>query len=289
MKELFEEVNLRAHGRMLLDKSNKIIREYSNAGYTLTLRQLYYQLVSRDIIPNQVKEYSRLGRILVKGRMGGLVDWGAIEDRVRVPYKRSEFSGLKDLVEAALRSYRLDRWKNQESYVELWVEKDALSGVLKPMADKYHVTLMVNKGYSSASAMYDAHQRIIDNCDKECTIFYLGDFDPSGEDMVRDIEDRLRRMDTRDFTVEKIGLNPDQIKKYKPPPNPAKMTDPRAKDFVAKYGATSWEVDALEPKVLHALIEKAIKKKLDRELMDKVIEKEEEDKEILTGFVEGLK
>ncbi len=151
----------------------------------MTLRQLYYQFVIRNDIVDQEKSYNSLGNLISNARLAGLVDWDAIEDRVRVPRLPSEFENIKELVDTALQIYRLPRWQGQEHYIELWVEKDALSGVLAPLASKYHVTLMVNRGYSSQSAMYEAGMRFCQHADKLCTLFSLGDHDPSGEDMVR--------------------------------------------------------------------------------------------------------
>jgi len=288
MKETFYQKNFHPRTKELLDTAIGIIENYFNEGYRLTLRQLYYVLVSKTIIPNITTEYNKLSGLIKDGRMCGLIDWNAIEDRIRIPYKHSEFDDLEDLIEAAINSYRLNRWKGQKNYVELWVEKDALSGVLKPIADKYHITLMVNRGYSSASAMYGASKRFINEAiEKEnCILLYLGDFDPSGEDMVRDIEERQIEFRAKNVEIIKIALNPDQIKKYNPPPNPIKRADPRSRQFEEKYGGTCWEVDALEPKILHKLIEKEIEKRLNWEKMNVIISQEEDDKRALRDFVE---
>lgn len=221
--------------------------------------------------------------------MAGLVDWNAIEDRVRVPVLPPEFDSLQDLIYAAVRSYRLPRWRDQKTYAELWVEKDALASVLRPLALQDHVVLMVNRGYSSASAMYGAAQRFIreQNKGKELHLFYLGDLDPSGEDMVRDIQERLIEFNAF-VHVDKIALTYEQVQQYNPPPNPAKLTDTRARDFIAQYGEDSWEVDALPPAVLQELIREAIGGVLDRDLMQETIDQEGVDKRRLLDFVEGI-
>ncbi len=202
--------------------------------------------------------------LLADARYAGLIDWNAIEDRGRTPDTPSEFVNISDLMEAALRSYRLPRWDGQVAYVELWVEKQALAGVLAPIAWEHHVTLMVNKGYSSASAMKDASDRFkryTKDCgpsgvqDKLPILFYLGDHDPSGEDMVRDIGARLVEFGVKTIRVEKLALTMEQIKKYNPPPNPAKRSDSRSKAYIEKHGEHSWEVDALNPNILTKLIE----------------------------------
>jgi hypothetical protein len=168
----------------------------------------------------------------------------------------------------------------------LWVEKDALAGVLRPIAYKYHITLMVNRGYSSQSAMYEAANRFIDRGeDKRKTILYLGDFDPSGEDMVRDIQDRMDMFLVNNLEVTKIALIPAQIKQYNPPPNPAKIKDPRAKDFIAMHGASSWEVDAINPVELQRIIISEIQHHLDVDHWVKILKQEEIDKRKLLKIV----
>lgn len=220
----------------LLDEIEEIVETYMDQDITLTNRQLYYQLVAEGIIPNADKVYKRICKFLTDCRYAGLVDWEAIEDRGRVPSKASEWTSIKSLINSAIYSYRLPRWSNQDNYVELYCEKQAMESVLKPIADKYHIYFGYNKGYSSASTMYDLAQRIYNRLEngKDTIILYLGDHDPSGLDMVRDVEERLREFlylgesDDR-LRVVQLALNMKQIKKFNPPPNPAKITDPRAK------------------------------------------------------------
>ena len=152
MKEKFrDEIHLNKSNLELLKTINEIIEEYHSQGYKLTLRQLYYQLVSRDIIPNKTEEYAKLSTVLVKGRMAGIVDWEAIEDRIRKPYLPYWSKNLPDALDDTIRQYRLNRQEHQPVYTEVWVEKDALSGVLKRVTEEFHVRLIVNRGYSSAS------------------------------------------------------------------------------------------------------------------------------------------
>lgn len=278
---------------------NDIIEQYQVAGYVLTLRQLYYQLVSQDIVPNNAKEYKKLGELLKEGRMGGLVDWDAIEDRLRKPDKPSSFDSPAEILDAAISQYQLPRQEGQPVYVEVWVEKDALSGVLTRVTRPYHIPIMVNRGYTSASAMYDAYNRFLENGqDRPVVILYLGDFDPSGLDMIRDIRDRtdefMHAEDSRlwagdmEFTVEPIALTREQIEQYNPPPNPTKITDSRAGDYIARYGRTSWEVDALRPDVLNAVLDTAIRRHIDIDQYDEVVAREKADRAKLRKLKEQL-
>ncbi len=275
---------------LLITQCDEIIENYQDQGYRLTLRQLYYQLVSRNIIENKERSYKNLSALVSDARLAGLLDWDAIEDRGRQARRASEFEGLQDLANAAVQSYRLPRWRDQDNYVELWVEKDALAGVLWPLASEYHVTLMVNKGYSSQSAMYESAERFRERAhqeDKDAYLFYLGDHDPSGEDMVRDIRERLIAFNT-DIRVDKIALTKKQIRKYKPPPNPTKVTDPRAAKYIEEHGEECWEVDALPPEVLSEVIRTALEGVVDMKKMKRIKEQEERDKHLLLQAVANL-
>jgi hypothetical protein len=286
VKEKFKAVNFRAESLALIEMCNGIIEEYQGQGLRLTLRQLYYQLVSRNVVRNLEKSYRMLSHLVSEARLAGLMDWAAIEDRVRQPRKASEFEDLNELVEAALYSYRLPRWKSQPRYVELWVEKDALAGVLEPIAREFHVTMMVNRGYSSQSAMYESANRFIGS-QKPGVLFYLGDHDPSGEDMVRDIQSRLDLFGA-DVSVRKLALTMAQVEEHNPPPNPAKMSDPRAEGYVARHGDESWEVDALPPNVLAQIIRQAFRGVVNRPAMEAVKRQEEEDKTRLREALAAL-
>jgi hypothetical protein len=169
----------------------------------------------------------------------------------------------------------------------VWVEKDALSGVLKRVTQPYHVHLIVNRGYSSASAMYDSYKRFESAAEdgKDLHILYLGDHDPSGLDMIRDIRDRLLEFGV-ELKVTPIALTTAQVRQYNPPPNPAKFSDPRAKDYVRDFGRTSWEVDALKPEVLHKLVENAIKNLIDLDKYREILEKEDEDKDRISEYAD---
>lgn len=290
MKEFYRETKFKGDSLALIKQCNDIVDDYLGQGLRLTLRQLYYQLVSRNVIPNQERSYKNLSSLVSNARLSGLMDWDAIEDRIRRPVKPPEFDDLDELVEAALSSYRLPRWEGQENYAELWVEKDALAGVLRPIAHQHHVTLMVNRGYSSQSAMHESADRFRKAQDEEKVLylFYLGDHDPSGEDMVRDIRDRMEMFEIEQLEVEKVALTMPQIKQYDPPPNPAKLTDPRAQAYIDKYGEHSWEVDALPPDVLARMIRKALKSVIDEDALQEVLDKEESDKRRLKKALESL-
>lgn len=264
-----------------LEIINSIIDQYLQGGYTMTLRQLYYQLVSREVIPNNQKEYKKLSELLTRGRMAGVVDWSGIEDRGRQPRLPYAVNDIPDALEDTHDLYRLNRMESQENYLEVWVEKDALSNVFRRVTEKYHIRLMVNKGYSSSSAMHESFLRFKMYADRKATLLYFGDHDPSGKDMVRDIEARMVEFGLRDwidFDVLNPALNMDQVRRYSLPENPAKITDPRAAEYIREYGNKSWELDALDPPVLVKIIETSVLKLIDKKLYDNQLKQEILDK-----------
>jgi len=281
----------------LLARIVGIIENYQAQGIILTNRQLYYQLVAADYIPNAQEVYKRICVFLTDARYAGLIDWDALEDRGRVPEMHAEWENVKGLVNSAVASYRLPRWKDQENYVELYCEKQAMESVLKPVADKYHIFFGCNKGYSSAATMYSLAQRIKDKLGegKHVTVFYLGDHDPSGLDMVRDIETRLEEFCTKglddygfDVEIIPVALNMEQIKQYKCPPNPTKITDSRAKAYIRRFGTSSWELDSLNPKVLQELTAKAIQSRMDVEKYNAWMKKEKRQIEKLQDYADEM-
>ena len=265
-----------------------IVSQYRKLGYKLTLRQLHYQLVSRNKIVNHQTAYKKLGTILDDCRYGGIIDWNSIEDRGRVPKLDYYVDGIAQALEKTASHYKLDRQQGQENYIEVWTEKDALSSIFNRTTSKYHLTLCVNKGYTSSSAIYQSYERLsrIMNSGKSATILYFGDHDPSGLDMVRDIEERLRFMFEKgdccksgyNFTVEAIGLTMEQISLYNLPENPTKITDTRADSYIKKFGPKCWEVDALSPEILTALLEEAIVTKINLVQFVQKLEEEQNDR-----------
>lgn len=289
MKESYIDWEPSPESQRRLGEIGQVLRQYERMGIRLTLRQLYYQLVTKNIIRNEQREYKRLGTLLSKARLAGFVDWDIIEDRVRQAERAPQWETIQDIIDAASKQFRLPRWNDQPEYVELWCEKDALSSVLDPVCRELHVTLMVNRGYSSSSAMYESARRILREADgRETTVIYLGDFDPSGEDMVRDVRDRLAIFQV-EAHVSKLALVPAQVAQYKLPPNPAKMSDSRASGFVARHGNSSYEVDALPPEVLQQLVRSAIEVRMDRAAYESVKTRESELKNQLVALGKKIK
>ncbi len=243
----------------VISQANGILEEYASQGFTITLRQLYYQFVARGLIPNTDKSYNRLGSIINGARLAGLIDWNHLIDRTRNVQSRQHFEGAEHALRRLAAWYHVDLWKRQRVRPEVWIEKDALVGVIEGVCQELDVPFFSCRGYTSQSEMWAAGQRLLQHQDDgyHTYIVHLGDHDPSGIDMSRDIFDRLALfMGGTDFV--RIALNMNQVERYRPPPNPAKVTDSRAATYIRQYGRESWELDALDPATMADLIRSTI-------------------------------
>lgn len=284
MKQKFQNINFRADSLATIQHANRIIGDYEAQGFTLTLRQLYYQFVARGLRENTERSYKQLGNIISDGRLAGLIDWDAVEDRTRNLRGLSHWESPESVINSAYHSFRLDKWDNQLNYVEVWVEKDALVGVIEGVCQRNDVSYFACRGYTSQSEMYSAAQRLAYqlNVGKEVHILHLGDHDPSGIDMTRDVRDRLTMfLEGMDCSVSRLALNWDQVQAYKPPPNPAKSTDSRYRGYRQEFGLESWELDALEPRVISDLIEDNILDLRDEDLWNEMVDEEANHKRLL--------
>lgn len=282
MKEAFEDWNAPnkyLHGTSLatIQKANAIIADYQAQGYVLSLRQLYYRMVTKNLITNTHNSYKHLGKVLSRARTMGLVDWDALEDRVRgVRGFGNEFSPENYMAEIHA-DYKEWIWSDQDAYVLFMYEKDALSGVMERVCGKWRVPIFACRGYNSTTETFELGKRLsyYRSIGKEIHVFHLGDHDPSGQDMTRDNEYRIGvYMRDPDFKLKRIALNMDQIRKYNPPPQPNKKSDSREFSYSLVHGEHSWEVDALEPATLSEIVDAAVEPLCDMEKFDAAIERE---------------
>lgn len=278
MKEQFQDINISADRLALIATINQILAEYEAQGYDLSVRQAYYQLVARNIVPNTEKSYKRVCEVISDGRLAGLIDWDMIKDRGRECIRPVHWNSPADIVDAAASQFRIDKWAEQPHHVEVMVEKQALEGVLVPVCKELDIPFSANKGYSSSSAMYEAGQRLADadGNGKDCHVIYLGDHDPSGIDMTRDIDERLCMFARCHVHVVRLALNMDQVEHYDPPENPAKLSDSRAQGYIERFGTSSWELDALAPDVLANLVRDAVANLRDDDLWNEAVAREAE-------------
>lgn len=277
----YKEIKFQQKSLDLIELVNQVVDEYSAQGYELTLRQAYYQLVARGYIPNNERSYKNIGNLINDGRLAGLIDWHSITDRTRNLRGNGHWNNPQEVIASARYSYLLDKWIGQPNYVEVWVEKDALVDIVGQVCRPLDTPYFSCRGYTSQSEMWSAAQRFIrQNHREQRIIIHLGDHDPSGIDMTRDIQERLE-MFGADVYVERVALTMNQIQTYNPPPNPAKVTDSRASKYIDQFGDESWELDALEPKVITDLINQEVTKYRDDAIYQAVCDKEEKEKDEL--------
>lgn len=283
MKQAYVETSFRSATLGLITQASAIIEEYQADGYSLTLRQLYYQFVARGLIENNQHTYKRLGKIISNARLAGLIDWDAIEDRTRNMESNSHWESPGDILVSAADSYRRDLWADQEHAVEVWIEKEALIGVIESVCTDLDIPYFACRGYVSQSEQWRAGKRAMtrfrDNGQKT-VIIHLGDHDPSGIDMTRDVRQRLEMFAgfPQAVMVERIALNWEQVQEFRPPPNPAKSADTRTPDYIKRYGPESWELDALEPRLIDRLIRQHVQPYCDEYLMSEAKAQQEQER-----------
>ncbi|MBS3919089.1 MAG: hypothetical protein KG012_09380 [Deltaproteobacteria bacterium] len=226
----------------------------------MTVRQVYYQLVSRQVIENNRGQYQAVSNALVQARQEGFIPWEWIEDRTRRPRSVSMWDNLSDFGYTVLSSYRRDVWDSQPHYIEVWLEKDALSGIFEGVLEPYGVTLNVGRGYDGWDSIHNAAERFNDG--DGMTILYFGDFDPSGEDMARSLKERLAFFKSSP-EILKVALTYGDITRYNLPPDFTKVGDTRQKNFVAKYGNVAVELDALPIDILRDRIVREVEARMD--------------------------
>jgi hypothetical protein len=302
----------------IIRHAQDICQDYAAQGYTLTLRQLYYQFVARDFIPNTDRSYKKLGGIVMDARMSGHLDWSWIVDRTRVFRRNSHWSDPANLIHDAAEGYGLDLWADQPARVEVWIEKDALVGVIERPCRELDVPFFSCRGYVSASAMWEAARRAYRAAQngQRTVLIHLGDHDPSGVQMTQDIRNRITEFFWQDvanvlpakydtdeggFTmsatrgamklewgtdvdfpeVRRVALTMEQVEELDPPPNPAKLTDSRAGAYIAEYGYESWELDALPPQYLDDLVREEIAREVDDDVMEEHVARQEAGRETL--------
>lgn len=281
MKKLFVEKKFNNKSLNLIEIINEVITDYEAQGFDLTLRQVYYQLVARNKILNNEKSYKNIGNLINDARLAGLIDWNAIIDRTRNLANNSHWAGPQEILYGAAHGYAIDKRIAQPNYIEVWVEKDALKGIVGGVCRKADVPYFSCRGYTSQSEMYIAAERFkAENLRDRRVILHFGDHDPSGIDMTRDIKERLELFGA-DVEVMRIALTSEQIEQYAPPPNPAKITDSRAESYIKKFGYDSWELDALEPSVITGLIKENIDSLTDARLFEAAVKKQRQQQEYL--------
>jgi hypothetical protein len=291
MKQEYIDIRFNAATADLISKANVIIETYR--GMSITVRQLYYRLVAADVIPNSIRSYKRIVKIITDARMAGLIDWDAIEDRARQFQEKTRWRDGQQIIDAAANGFHRDMWEGQDVRPFVLVEKDALSGVLAPVCYALDVPLLACKGYASATVMREFAVNQVRNAimdGQTPIILHLGDHDPSGIDMTRDLNERISLfLEIEDANINRLALNMPQIERLKPPPNPAKESDARFKAYRQKHGVKCWELDALPPDELQRIVREAIRRRIDWDLWERRIEEIEATKKRLKRHAKKFK
>ncbi|EKN3575717.1 hypothetical protein ACULTK_004290 [Yersinia enterocolitica] len=266
--ECFVYKNFNDERTLMINTIDDIVTEYQEQGYRLTTRQVYYQLVARGMIENTLQSYKRIASLINDAKLAGLIDWSGLEDRTRDFITRSHWNSPSEIIRASAEQYHEDLWGNQSQRLFVIIEKEALVGVLESLCNRYDVPLLAARGYPSGSVLYDfaqSHLIPATNLRQHCHILHLGDHDPSGIDMTRDLAGRLDMFTYTSALVslERIALNMEQVEEINPPENPAKTTDSRFAQYIKRYGRSSWELDALQPRYLNQLVEEKISSRID--------------------------
>lgn len=279
----YKNISLQAKSLAIVDNANDIIAEYTKLGLDLTLRQLYYQFVARDLLENNQQNYKRLGSIINDARLAGYIDWEMIEDRTRGVEKITTWISPGEIVSAVAAQFKIDLWKLQQYRPEVWIEKEALAGVFEGVCTELRIPYLSCRGYTSQSEMWRAGRRLKQhiNNKQEPVVFHFGDHDPSGIDMSRDIQERLSMFVGKAIRFERLALNMEQVEEFNPPPNPAKMTDSRSDDYANKFGDESWELDALNPTILADLVRANVNPLINRARWDVSLAEEAEHRRLL--------
>lgn len=254
----------------------RLLKHYVSIGVEVTGRSIYYRFIAMDLLPtswidedynrrnglpvntkNTQKNYKRLLSILNDARLAGVIDWSYLRDTLRDVEVPNHWRSPASIIDGVARAYRIDKWADQPRAVEVWAEKDAVEGLLAAVCPRLDVPHFVCRGSPSQTAMWQAGQRLKGYVrqGRSPVVLYLGDHDPTGLDITRDITARLDLFVGQEVEVVRVALNMDQVEQYSPPPNPAKTSDPRYNSYALEYGEDSYELDALEPEVMLSLIE----------------------------------
>jgi hypothetical protein len=288
--EQYRDLSFQRRSLEMIEQANLIINEYAAQDFTLTLRQLFYQFVARGLIKNTLNRYSALGWAISNGRDAGLIDWDAIEDRSREYRNIATWESPGEWLTETVCQYHENLWRNQPRHIELWVEKDALSGVFERVRYDYRLPFLAHRGNASTTIIREAGERLRRELrlGRKPLILHFTDHDPTGLDMRRDVEERLERYAREPIEVRVLGLTREQVDQYDPPANPAKTTDPRYAAYIREHGTESWELDALSPEVLDQLARDAIEAELDHDAWAEALEFERDNRDKLAALVEKM-
>jgi hypothetical protein len=250
-------------------------------GKPMTVRQVFYQATVRGLVEKAESGYAKVQTDLTVMRRAGDLSYDWLADNTRWQRKPRTFDSVESALQETAQFYRKSLWRDADSYVEIWLEKDALAGVVYPITNMYDVPLMVARGYASLSFLYSAAEHI-NELSVPTYIYHCGDFDPSGVNAGEKIGETLRELapDAKIY-FERIAVTPEQISEWDLPTRPTKTSDTRSKGF----GTISVELDAIEPNQLRSLVQDAIEQHLPADRFEVLKAAEESEREIISRLV----
>jgi hypothetical protein len=252
--------------------------------YPMSVRQVFYQATVHNLVDKTEAGYTKVQTDLVLMRKSGLLPYSWLADSTRLQRRPRTHNSVQDALDETARFYRKSLWSEADAYVEIWLEKDALSGVVYPVTSMYDVPLMVARGYASLSFLHSSASQIVD-IGKPTYIYHLGDFDPSGVNAGEKIEQTLREMAPEsDITFRRIGVTPQQIQTWNLPTRPTKTSDSRSRGF----GDVSVELDAIPSDRLRGLVKAAIEQHLPQQQFEILKIAEESERDLLRGLVADI-
>ncbi len=273
----------RARTQELHDQIADVARLYKR----MTVRQLYYQLVARGL-PKTEQAYDRVQEATVQMRLARRLPYGKIADGSRTRTQVASYSNLGEALEHTQSFYRRDYWQNSPYRVEVWCEKDALTGVIQPICNEYGVTYVATRGFPSMTLVYESAM-IMSTYDgaslngQRTRLYYFGDHDASGRSISDGLPERLRSHGAR-VDVLRRALEPHQVRAYGLPTRPNKKSDSRRRAFAERYGDESVELDALPPGVLEGLVRDCITENIDPAIWEQLEVAEESERTILADL-----
>ena len=270
----------------LIDRAVAVLE----AEHPMTVRQLFYRLVSAGEIPNDRASYQLVSRLMTKARDDGRCEFDWIVDRSRPEYAPCVFADATEYARVMKRGYRKDYWKTQPWYVELWVEKDAIIGSIQDVTDDLGIVVRVGRGFLSTTKAHEIAEHFgsvrSSDLDKPINIFYLGDHDPSGRDIERDLKERIRGYMASGFDLTRLAIHKADIRKFHLPPLKIKSSDSRSESFRKRHGEQCVELDALPPTELRRRIRDAVEHCIDSELWDRAVAVENAELSSIESFAD---
>ena len=263
----------------LVDRRAALLEIAHNA-QPATVRQIFYLASVRGVVAKDEGGYDRVQIDLVEMRRSGQLPYGWVVDHTRWQRRPVTFDSIDEALADTAATYRKALWREADHYVEIWLEKDALSGVILPVTKKFDVPLMVARGYASETFLHAAGEYMA-QVEKPCYVYHFGDFDPSGQDAARAIEKGLRQhAGGAQIHFDRIAVTQSQIDEWNLPTRPTKQSDSRAK----KFGAISVELDAIDPNQLRVLVDEVIARHLPTEKYKTLLEAEKSERKLFKGL-----